>query len=59
MNNRVKALAERECMEAEKFKSAYLYPAKKYHVSISEAVYDYTQHSKPPEDGKRAKVRPA
>ena len=30
-----------------------------YYVGISEAVYDYTMYSKPPEDGKIRKVKPA
>jgi hypothetical protein len=30
-----------------------------YYVGISEAVYDHTLHSKPPEDGKIRKVNPA
>jgi hypothetical protein len=53
------ALAQREDMDAETFKSSYLYPADGFHVGISEAVYDYTVHSKPPEDGKLRKVQPA
>ena len=53
------ALAQREDMDAETFKSSYLYPADGFHVGISEAVYDYTLHSKPPEDGKLRKVKPA
>ena len=53
------ALAQREDMDAETFKSSYLYPADGFHVGISEAVYDYTVHSKPPEDGKLRKPQPA
>jgi len=53
------ALAQREAMDEETFKSSYLYPADGFHVGISEAVYDYTIHSKPPEDGKLRKPKPA
>jgi hypothetical protein len=53
------ALAQREAMDSETFKSSYLYPADGFHVGISEAVYDYTIHSKPPEDGKLRKPKPA
>jgi hypothetical protein len=55
-NNQIKALAKRERMEVEEFKSSYLYPAMDYYVGITEAVYDYTQYSKPPEDGKIRKI---
>jgi len=59
MNNQITALAEREGIDKEKFKTGYLYPAYNYYVGISEAVYGYTQHSEPPEDGKLRKIRPA
>ncbi len=55
----ITALAEKEGMDSETFKGAYLYPAVDYYVGISEAVYSYTPHSKPPEDGKLRKVKPA
>jgi hypothetical protein len=55
----IQALAKREDMDAELFTSTYLYPADNYHVGISEAVYDYTIHSRPPEDGKLRKLKPA
>lgn len=58
-NSEISALAARERMTPQELKSAYLYPAKRYHVGITEAVYDYTQYSKPPEDGKLRKLRPA
>jgi len=58
-NNDISALAMKEEMDIEELKSSYLYPAKNYYVGISEAVYDYTQHSKPPEDGKVRKIKPA
>ncbi|MGD9158870.1 MAG: hypothetical protein PVG39_10720 [Desulfobacteraceae bacterium] len=58
-NDQIKALAAKENMTMEKFKNSYLYPGKGYHVGISEAVYDYTEYSKPPEDGKIRKIRPA
>jgi hypothetical protein len=55
----VNALAQREEMDSELFTSIYLYPANGYHVGISEASYGPTIHSKPPEDGKLRKVKPA
>ncbi len=58
-NNQIIALAAKEEMEVEAFKAAYLYPAMDYYVGISEAVYDHTQYSKPPEDGKLRRVKPA
>lgn len=58
-NAQIQALAQREQMETEAFISAYLYPAGEYHVGISEAVYTYTIHSKPPEDGKLRRLKPA
>ena len=58
-NDQIKALASKEKMSMEKFKNSYLYPGKGYHVGISEAVYDYTEYSKPPEDGKLRKIKPA
>jgi hypothetical protein len=53
------ALAQREQMDLAPFKASYLYPADGYHVGISEAVYSYTPHSKPPENGKLRKLKPA
>ena len=41
------------------FITTYLYEANSYHVGISEAVYDYTVYSRPPEDGKIRRLRPA
>jgi len=58
-NTQISDLAAQEKMDIEELKEAYLYPAKNYHVGISEAVYDYTEYSKPPEDGKIRKLRPA
>lgn len=55
----INALAQRESMAPETLKTAFLYPADGYHVGISEAVYDHTIHSKPPEDGKLRKLKPA
>jgi hypothetical protein len=52
IDDEISALAQREDMDPETFKSAYLYPAVDYYVGISEAVYGYTTYSKPPEDGK-------
>jgi hypothetical protein len=53
------ALAQKEGMERETFKDAYLYPAIDYYVGISEAIYSYAPYSKPPEDGKLRKLKPA
>ncbi|MBW1887845.1 MAG: hypothetical protein JRI52_05780 [Deltaproteobacteria bacterium] len=53
------ALAQREAMDEEIFQSSYLYPADGYHVGISEAVYDSTAYSKPPEGGKLRRLKPA
>ena len=58
-NAQIKALALKENMSMGKFKDSYLYPGKGYHVGITEAVYDYTEYSKPPEDGKLRKIKPA
>lgn len=55
----VNALARREDMEAKAFASTYLYPAKGFHIGISEAYYSHTVHSMPPEDGKLRELRPA
>ena len=55
----ITALAEREDMDSESFRSAYLYPAIDYNVGISEAVYGHTPYSKPPEDGKLRELQPA
>nr|MBP7322236.1 hypothetical protein [Deltaproteobacteria bacterium] len=55
----ISALASREQMSAAQFKSAYLYPADGYYVGISEALYDHTQHARPPEEGKLRRLRPA
>ncbi len=58
-DDHIDALAEKEGMDIETFKSSYLYPAEDYYVGISEATYDYTEYSKPPEDGKMRKIQPA
>ena len=58
-NAQISALAEREGMDTETLKASYLYPAVDDHVGISEAVYDYTQHSKPPDSGKLRRINPA
>ncbi|MGD2124971.1 MAG: hypothetical protein PVG99_02755 [Desulfobacteraceae bacterium] len=55
----IAALARRESMDTEFFKSAYLYPAEGYHVGISEAVYGHPLFAKPPEDGRFRRFRPA
>ncbi len=59
IDNQIKALAQREGMDSDNFKSAYLYPAADYYVGISEAVYTHTPHSVPPEGGKLRRLRPA
>ena len=59
IDKQITALAQREGMDIERFKSSYLYPAKDYYVGISEAVYGYTVHSKLPEDGKLRTIQPA
>ncbi len=55
----IQALAKKEGMEPDAFIASYLYSADGYNVGISEAVYDYTPFSRPPEDGKLRKLRPA
>ena len=57
--DQVNALAQREDADPDLFTSTYLYPAKEYYVGISEASYGPTVHSKPPEDGKLRRVKPA
>ena len=59
VEDQITALSRRECMDVETFKTSYLYPANGYFVGISEAVYQYTTYSKPPEDGKLRRVKPA
>jgi len=51
-DSQITALAQREGMDSHTFKTAYLYPAVDYYVGISEAVYNHTPHSAPPESGK-------
>lgn len=58
-NEQVEALAQREGMETVAFETTYLYPADGYFVGISEASYGPTTYSKPPEDGKLRKLKPA
>ncbi len=53
------ALAERERVKPEEFRAHYLYPAEDYYIGISEATYGHTPHSKPPEDGKLRRLKPA
>ena len=55
----VHALALREGMDVKAFASTYLYPAKGFHIGVSEASYRHTVHSMPPEDGKLRKLKPA
>jgi hypothetical protein len=58
-HEQVDALAQREGMEPATFEATYLYPADGYCVGISEASYGPTTYSKPPEDGKLQKLKPA
>ena len=59
VDNQITALAQREGMDPDTFKTAYLYPAVDYYVGISEAVYTHTTYSTPPEGGKLRKLHPA
>jgi hypothetical protein len=58
-DSQIDALAQIEKMELETFKASYLYPAENGYLGISEAVYGYTPVSKPPEDGKLRRLKPA
>jgi len=58
-DKQVEALASKEGMSGEGFKTTYLYRAEGFHIGIAEATYSHTAHSKPPEDGKFRKIRPA
>ena len=55
----IKALARKEEMDVSAFEATYLYPAENFFVGISEASYGHTIHSKPPEEGKLRKLKPA
>ena len=55
----ISALAQREKMEIDGFKSTFLYPARDLYVGIAEASYIHTIYSKPPEDGKLRRLKPA
>ncbi len=55
----INALAQREEMKVQTFISKYLYPSERFHIGISEAYYNHTKYSKPPEDGKLRKLKPA
>ncbi|MBW1860799.1 MAG: hypothetical protein JRJ02_00295 [Deltaproteobacteria bacterium] len=58
-DDQINALAQREAMDVETFKSSYIYPAEDYYVGISEAVYSHTLYSRPSEDGKLRRLKPA
>jgi len=58
-DKQIAALAQKESMDPETFKASFLYPADGFYVGISEAVYTHTIYSKPPEDGKLRKPKPA
>jgi len=55
----VNALAQREGVDVETFKTVYLYPADRFSIGILEASYSHTMHSMPPDDDKLRKIRPA
>ena len=55
----IAALSQKEGMDIETFRTSYLYPADGYDLGISEAVYTHTLFSKPPEDGRLRRPRPA
>ena len=57
--DQISALADREGMSKETFKTRYLYQAEDYYVGITEATYRHTVYSKPPEDGRLRKLKPA
>lgn len=53
------ALAQKEGLSMAEFSSDYLYQTKDSYIIKAEAMYEYTPHSKLPEDGRLRKVRPA
>jgi hypothetical protein len=54
------ALAKKEGLSMASFSGDYLYQTKDSHyIAIAETLYEYTTHSKPPEDGKLRKIRAA
>jgi hypothetical protein len=54
------ALAQKEGLSLAALSNDYLYQTNDSHyIAIAEALYEYTVHSKPPEDGKLRKVRAA
>jgi hypothetical protein len=54
------ALAQREGLSIAALSNDYLYQTNdSNYIAIAEAMYEYTPHSKPPEDGKLRKVRSA
>lgn len=55
----IEAIAERENMTSDAFKSNYLYQGEKTYFAVLEAFFDHTVHSRPPEDGKLRKLKPA
>lgn len=57
--HQVSALAQKEGKDVDTFTENYLYPADGYHVGISQASYSHTTHSKPPEDGRLRRLKPA
>jgi hypothetical protein len=57
--NETEALAQKQGMTVEDFESNYLYAAENFHIGISEASYTHTPHSKPTQDGKLRKLKPA
>ena len=53
------AIAQKEGLSMASFSSDYLYQLKDSQVAVAEALYEYTEHSKPPEGGRTRKLRPA
>lgn len=55
----IEAIAEREHMRHDTFVSNYLYEGGKTYFAVLEAFFGHTLHSRPPEDGKLRKLKPA
>jgi hypothetical protein len=56
-DKQIVALANRESLDPERFREAYVYPAREGYIGISEAVYGHTAYAKPPEDGKLRRLK--
>ncbi len=57
--DRINLFAEKGKISPERIKEFYLYPTKDSFIGVSEAIYRYTSHGKPPESGKLRRVKPA